>query len=151
PGGSPSGRPYVHTALIPGHATGRGPGRTYSVFASNGDRLFELNEARTQAWVQIQNMHIDQHGVAVAANYNPDRGHCTLYVSNDGGVYRTSATRHPCRVRSSAVRKTVHRLHGFGSFALGLIQRTRCPSGVRAPCPALYLGANDNGTFGTAV
>jgi photosystem II stability/assembly factor-like uncharacterized protein len=151
PNGSPSGRPYVSTVFLTGHLTGQGPGRSYSVFASNGDRLFELGAGTTPSWTQLGKMHIDQHGLASASNYDPDHGHCTLYIANDGGVYRTSGAHKPCRVHSSVVRKVMHGLHAFGSFALGLVRQTRCPAHVAAPCPGLYLGANDNGTFGSAV
>lgn len=151
PGGNPSGRPYVQTALIPGHAPSQGPGRGYSVFASNGDGLFELSDAKAQSWLEVPHEHIDQHGLALAAGYDPDHGHCTAYIASDGGVFRTTANHSHCHINSSAVRKVMHGLHGFGSFALGLIQRTHCPRHVKAPCPGLYLAANDNGTYGTAV
>ena len=151
PGGYPSGRPYVATVAVPGHPAGQGPGRSYEVFASDGDYLYELGSGTSPSWSRLPNMHIDQHGLAVEANYDPDHGHCGLYIANDGGVYRTLGTHAPCRVHNSVARTVMHGLHGFGSWALGLIARPTCPANATAPCPALYVGANDNGTFGSAV
>lgn len=148
---SPSGRVYVHTALIPGRDPSRGPGRGYSLFASNGDGLFELSSALAQSWLELGHIHTDQHGLALAAGYDPDHGHCTAYISTDGGVFRTTARRSRCHVSTSTALKTMRGLHGFGSWALGLIARPHCPRGVAAPCPGLYLAGNDNGVYGTGV
>lgn len=151
PGGYPSGRPYVATAAIAGHAPSAGPGIGYTLLASNGDHLYELGNNNPQTWEQIAVEHFDQHGVAFAAGYDPDHGHCTLYITDDGGAFRATAAHTPCRVAGDTVRQALHGLHAFGSWALGLVARAHCPSHVSAPCPGIYLGANDNGTWGSAV
>jgi hypothetical protein len=148
---TPSGRPFVHTAAIPGQASSSGAGIGYTVLASNGDHLYELGSSSPQSWSQVAVQHFDVHGVALAAGYDPAHGHCTAYISDDGGAFRATAAHSRCQISSDTVRLASHGLHGFGSWGLGLVQRARCPSHVKAPCPGVYLAANDNGVWGSAV
>lgn len=93
---TPSGRPFVHTAAIPGQVSSSGPGIGYTVLASNGDHLYELGSSSPQAWNQIAVQHFDVHGVALAAGYDPAHGHCTAFISDDGGAFRATAAHSRC-------------------------------------------------------
>jgi len=151
---NPSGRPYVYTARRPQVAAGLGPGRSYSVFAANGAYFYEYgftSEPVHPIWRQFGPMHIDSHGLGIPANYDPEAGRCRVFVANDGGVYRADPTGSPCSTYRGPFVKAMHGLHGYGSFGLALIPQSTCPSGVAAPCPALYLPSNDNGTFGSVT
>jgi hypothetical protein len=144
------GSPAVVAVRRLSRPAGLGPGRSYDVFASNG---FEFHQYRPgtpellAGWDRLNGLHDDTWWMAFPATYDPERGDCTAFAADDGGIHRTRSVQSaPCYTATGPWVRATTQLHAFNSWIIGGIAQPAC--GVpRHPCPALYVPAGHNGTW----
>ncbi|HXT16827.1 MAG TPA: hypothetical protein VN706_14405 [Gemmatimonadaceae bacterium] len=128
-------------------ATGTGPLASYDVFVGNGLNFFGIsgrNADRTFMWAGIATMHVDTWSMAFPSTYDPARGVCTAYASNDGGIYAyVGGAGSNCITATGPFGRAMSGLHALGTGKIYGIRRPGC-SGPPSECVALYVPTGDN-------
>ena len=138
----------VWTPARPDHPTGStGAGRSFDLYVGQLGEFYELDPSQ-KSWHEIPNIHTDTWSMTFPRTYNPEKGVCTAYASNDGGVFKDirPVGNGSCQVWDGPWRDAASGLRGFRSTMMAGISRPACGHPVRA-CPVLFLPGPDDDTW----
>jgi hypothetical protein len=140
------GQPSVWTVRRP-NGTGTGPGNSFDVFVANMLNFYQYDPS-TSTWKVISGPHVDTFSLAFPSLYDPDRGNCTAYMTDDGGVHKSLSSGTGCTLWDDGRQwvNAMSGLHTMFGYTMAVVPQ---PAAGGRPRPAIYLPTGDNAAWGT--
>lgn len=156
---SGSGQANVYTPRVGVPVANEVPGVNYDVYAADGCIwwFFQLGTGGSVgSWQQIQGgtatnacsdpIHVDTWAMAFPSDYDPSKGICTAFASDDGGVFANVGSGGPHCSRVNGWVAAQSGLHAMEANVMAGVSGATAVkrSGTGAPGPLLYVPSGDN-------